>query len=133
VIKKDQSILSTNKCRQCQSRLHRDILNSKVDVLTCQNDLCPLFRQPQGCIPDERNAKFFPRNVQEVVSAATEAQRDRRARETITQGKTTQGLICDNCGAKITRYDAPSVVARRKHTFCSNKCKHEYHRKHPKR
>jgi len=130
-------MITTRKCKSCQKKLHRDIWNSKVDVLTCQNDFCPLFRQPQGYIPEPRNAKLFPQNVSEVISAATEAQRDRRAREAKIQMNDdrpykSRGTLletsCENCGARIIK--PSSVLARAKHHFCARICWQEYRQTH---
>lgn len=130
MINNDQCILPmspTNLCRECREPLNRDIWNSKLDIFTCQNDHCPLFRQPQGFILDPKNAKLFPKTeVDMKYSTAAEAQKDRRARE--ARNPRPSGLVCENCGGPV-RYLCPSELARRKHIFCGKSCWREDQRK----
>lgn len=124
-------MITTRKCKKCQKKLYRDVWNSKLDIFTCQNDLCPLFRQPQGYILDPKNAKLFPKTeVDTKYSKAAEAQKDRRAREASDKDP-EEGLPCDNCGANVVR--SPSRFARRKHVFCDNACWQQYRRTHRKK
>jgi ribosomal protein L32 len=139
-------MITTQKCKSCQKKLYRDVWNSKLDIFTCQNDHCPLFRQPQGYIPDAKNAKLFA-----PLSKAEVGRRNRADRAAITRNckawrekahlpkkyvrhiKSRPELFCVNCGAKVLSDRlCPSELARRKRIFCNKACWHEYQRTHPK-